>query len=187
MCTDSRSRAHGHTKQGRGGKPERSRRHKATRGNAKARNTRQQRGEVESPGKALVGVASAAPARALPRQLAQHQQSEPPLSPRVPTKPTTLDPRAREAPLRWHADLCQDPKHVRSDEDQKTATLGGIAAEGIHKTPGKRLAGDDYNATARPLPGHPARPSPSAPARPLPGLHQPSSYRCSCAAVNPTS
>ena len=44
-------------------------------------------------------------------------------------------------------------KHVRSDEDQKTTTLGGILAEEIHKTPSKRLAGDDGNATARPLPG----------------------------------
>ena len=42
---------------------------------------------------------------------------------------------------------------MRSDENQKTATLGGILAEEIHKTPGKRLAGDDCNATARPLPG----------------------------------
>ena len=42
---------------------------------------------------------------------------------------------------------------MRSDKDQKTATLGGFPAEGIHKTPGKRLAGDDCNATARPLPG----------------------------------
>ena len=41
---------------------------------------------------------------------------------------------------------------MRSDENQKTATLGGILAEEIHKTPGKRL-GDDCNAMARPLPG----------------------------------
>ena len=41
---------------------------------------------------------------------------------------------------------------MRSDKNQKTATLGGILAEEIHKTPGKRLAGDDCNATARPLP-----------------------------------
>ena len=32
-------------------------------------------------------------------------------------------------------------------------TVGGILAEEIHKTPGKRLAGDDRNTTARPLPG----------------------------------
>ena len=32
-------------------------------------------------------------------------------------------------------------------------TLGGILAEEIHETPGERLAGDDCNATARPLPG----------------------------------
>ena len=75
------------------------------------------------------------------------------MSPRVPTQPTTLDPSAREAPLRWHADLRQDHEHTRSDENQKTATLGGILAEEIHETPGKRLAGDDCNATARPLPG----------------------------------
>ena len=31
----------------------------------------------------------------------------------------------------------------RSDEDQKTATLGGILAEEIHKAPGKILAEDD--------------------------------------------
>ena len=42
---------------------------------------------------------------------------------------------------------------MRSDEDQKMTTLGGTLAEEIHKTPGKRLAGDDCNATARPLPG----------------------------------
>ena len=41
---------------------------------------------------------------------------------------------------------------MRSNENQKTETLGGILAEEIHKTPGKRLAGDDCNATARPLP-----------------------------------
>ena len=36
---------------------------------------------------------------------------------------------------------------MRSDENQKTVTLGGILAEEIHKTHGKRLAGDNYNAT----------------------------------------
>ena len=54
----------------RGGKPERSQRNKMVRGNAKARNTRQQRGEVETPGKALAGPASAALARTLPEKLA---------------------------------------------------------------------------------------------------------------------
>ena len=42
---------------------------------------------------------------------------------------------------------------MRSDEDQKTATLGGILAEEIHKTPGETLAEDDYNAMAIPLSG----------------------------------
>ena len=41
----------------------------------------------------------------------------------------------------WHANLRQDHKHVRSDEDHKMATLGGILAEEIHKTPSKSLAG----------------------------------------------
>ena len=42
---------------------------------------------------------------------------------------------------------------MRSDKDHKTATLGGILAEEIHKTPGKTLAGDNCNTTAAPLPG----------------------------------
>ena len=46
---------------------------------------------------------------------------------------------------------------MRSDENQKTATLGGILAEEIHKTPGKRLAGDDCDAMTRPLPGPPGK------------------------------
>ena len=109
---------------------------------------------MDSPGKALAEAASAAPARALPGQLAQHQQSEPPLSPRVPnTTNNYTGTKAREAPPWWHADLCQDHKHTRLDEDQKTKTLGGILAEETHKTPSEILAGDDHDATARPLPG----------------------------------
>ena len=73
------------------------------------------------------------------------------------------------------ADLCQDHKHVRSDEDQKTATLGGILSEEIHKTPGKRLAGDDCDATARPLPRGASR----ATARPAPAKAPPP-FACSC-------
>ena len=61
--------------------------------------------------------------------------------------------KAREAPLWWHADHQQDHKHVRSDEDQKTVTLGGILAKEIHKTPGKTLARDNCNAMARPMSG----------------------------------
>jgi hypothetical protein len=125
---------------------------------------------VDSPGKTLAGAASAAPARALLGQLARRQQSKPPLSPRVPTPPTNhIGTKAREAPLWWHADLRQDHKRVRSDEDQKTATLGGILAEEIHKTPGKRLAGDDCNAMARLLPRASAGPQPGPR---LPRLHR---------------
>ena len=76
------------------------------------------------------------------------------MSPGVPnTANNYIGTKAREAPPRWHADLCQDHKHTRSDEDQKTTTLNGIPAEEIHKTPGEILAGDDHDATARPLPG----------------------------------
>ena len=104
-------------------------------------------------GEILAKAASTAPTRALPGQPARCQRSEPPLSPRVPNAVNNyIGTRAREAPLWWHADLRQDHEHTRSDEDQKTATLGGILAEEIHKTPGKTLAGDDCNATARPLP-----------------------------------
>ena len=53
----------------------------------------------------------------------------------------------------WHADLRQDHKHMRSEKDQKTTTLGGILAKEIHKTTSKVLAGDDCNSTTRPLPG----------------------------------
>ena len=69
------------------------------RGNAKNRNTKEQEGEVDSPDKALAGAASAAPVIALPGQLAQGQQSEPPLSPRVPnTVNNYFGTKAREAP-----------------------------------------------------------------------------------------
>ena len=60
---------------------------------------------------------------------------------------------AREAPPWWHADLCEDHKHTRSDEGQKTTILGKILVEEIHKTPGKILARDDRDAMARTLPG----------------------------------
>ena len=76
------------------------------------------------------------------------------MSPRVPSPVTSrIRTNAREAPLWWHANLRQDHKHTRSDEDQKTMILGGILAKEIHETPGKTLAGDDYDAAARPLPG----------------------------------
>ena len=114
------------------------------RGNAKTRNTKEQEGEVDSPGKAPAGAVSPAPARGMPGQLAQRQQSEPPLSPRVPNAVNNyIGPRAREAPLWWHADLCQDHEYMRSDENQKTTILGKILAKEIHEAPGKILAGDD--------------------------------------------
>ena len=76
------------------------------------------------------------------------------MSPRFPNAVNNyVGTRAREAPPWWHADLRQDHKHTRSDEDQKTTTLGGILAEEIHKTPSKTLVGDDSNTTTRPLPG----------------------------------
>ena len=112
------------------------------------------RGRFSSPGKTLARAASATPAIALPGHLAQRQQSVPPLSPRVPNAANNyIGTKAREAPPWWHADLCQDHKYTRSDEDQKTTIPGKILTKEIHKTPGKILAGDDHDATARPLLG----------------------------------
>ena len=184
LCTGSQSRAHGCTKQGRERMPER----KTTRAKPRPEAQREQEVKVDSPGKTLAGVASAAPTRALPGQLAQHQQSEPPLSPRVPNAANNyIGPRAREAPLWWHADLCQDQEYMRSDENQKTTTLGGILAVEIHKDPGKHLAEDDCSATARPLPGPPARPLPRTPAGPQPGPRLPRCHRRSHAAASSPS
>ena len=84
----------------------------------------------------------------------------------MPAEQATLEPtgsnptnyigtRAWEAPLWWHADLRQDHKHMRSDEDQKMAILGVILAGEIHETPDKMLAGEDHGAAARPLPETP--------------------------------
>ena len=89
----------------------------------------------------------------------------------MPAEQATLEPtgsnptnyigtKAREAPLWWHADLRQDHKHMRSDEDQKMAILGVILAEEIHETPGKALAKGISGTTARPTPAKTAPPSP---------------------------
>ena len=51
-----------------------------------------QEGEVDSLGKIIAEVAPAAPARALPGQLARCQRSEPPLSLLAPTQLTALEP-----------------------------------------------------------------------------------------------
>ena len=57
--------------------------------------------------------------------------------------------------------------------------LGKILAEEIHETPGKILAGDDRDATARPLP--------RTPAGPQPGPRLPRPHRHSHTAASPTS
>ena len=54
--------------------------HKTTRATPRPETQREKEGEVDSPGKTLVGVASAASARSLPGQLAWRQQSMQPLS-----------------------------------------------------------------------------------------------------------
>ena len=66
LCTGSQSRAYGRTEQGREGMPER----KTTRATSRPGAQREQEGEVDSPGKTLARVASAASARSLPGQLA---------------------------------------------------------------------------------------------------------------------
>ena len=83
----------------------------------------------------------------------------------------------------WHADLHEDHKHARSNEDQKTTILGKILAEEIHETSGKILVGDDRDATARPLAGGPgktlAEDIRGAAARPT-SAKSPPSFPCSC-------
>ena len=61
-------------------------------GNTKTGMAGEQLGKVDSLSKILAEAASAAPARALPGQLAQCQRSKPPLSSQAPTQPTTLEP-----------------------------------------------------------------------------------------------
>ena len=95
---------------------------------------REKEGEVDSPGKTLAGVASAASARTLPGQLAWLQQSAPPLSPRGSNTINHIGTKAREAPPWWHADLCRDHRYTRSDENQKTTILGEILAKEIHES-----------------------------------------------------
>ena len=135
-------------------------------------------------------------ARLLPRQPQRPRQdpcraARPTPAERATLEPTVSNPtnyigtRAREAPTWWHADLCQDHRYMRPDEDQKTATVGGILAEESHETPRQDPCRGRQHATARPLPGHPARPSSRTPAVPLPGPHQPSLHRRSHAAASP--
>ena len=76
----------------------------------------------------------------MPRQLAPHQQSEPPLSPRSPTPSSTWGQGSGRH-------LCGGMQifvktYSRSDEDQKTKILGKIPTEEGHQTLGKILAGD---------------------------------------------
>ena len=122
-------------------------------GDAKTRSAGGQEGEVDSLGKILAEAAPRSPGKSLAGATCPTPAERATLEPTGSNPTNYIGTKAREAPLWWHANLRQDHKHVRSDEDQKTATLGGILAEKIHKTPGKTLAGDDYNATARPLPG----------------------------------
>src|SRR3990170_6683582 len=111
--------------------------------NAKTRNTKSKsarwatprqdpcRGGPHIPGKSLAGAACLTPVeRAF-------------LEPKGSNAINHIGTKAREAPPWRHADLCEDHRYTRSDEDQKTTILGGIPAEEIHKTPGKTLAGDD--------------------------------------------
>ena len=148
LCMGSQSRAHGHTKQGRGGMPE----HKTTKATPRPETQRARgrgglprqdpcRGGLRSPGKSLAGATCPTPAERAT------------LEPKGSNAINHIGTKAREAPPWWHADLREDHKHTRSDEDQKTTILGKILAEEIHETSGKILAGDDRDVTARPLPG----------------------------------
>ena len=168
--------------QGKRGKPEKSQGHR----DKQSKTTKDQdhkgcTGNTGCPGKD--------PCRGQP----QHPRQDPCRgSSSTPTERATFEPtdaeqsrwdRVREAPPWWHADLCEDKEQSRSKEDRKATIL----TKETHRAPRQDPCRGSQRAAARPLPGHPARPSPSAPARPLPGPHQPSSYRRSCAATDPTS
>ena len=124
-------------------------------------------GGPRGPGKGLAGAARPTPAECVT------------LEPTASNIVNYVGTKAREAPPLWHADLCQDHRDIRSDEDKKTVTLGGILAEEIHETPGKILARDDPDTTARPLPKTPTGPQPGPC---LPRLHR----RSHAAASPPT-
>ena len=102
---------------------------------------------MDSPGKDLAGAACSC------------QGNMPNASRAATLEPESSDAlnhigtKAREAPLWWHADLCEDQEHARLDENQKTTILSEILAKEVHETPGKILAEDDHCAAARPLPG----------------------------------
>ena len=76
---------------------------------------------------------------------------------------------------------------MRSDEDQKTTTLGGILAEEIHETPGKTLVGDDHDAMARPSPGPQQGPLPKTPTGPQLGPRLPRCHHRPQAAASSTN
>ena len=104
------------------------------------------RGGLRGPGKSLAGATCPTPAERAT------------LEPQVSNIINHIGTKAREAPPWWHSDLCEDHQHTRLDEDHKTAVLGKILAEETHEASGKILAGNDRDATARPLPGALTRP-----------------------------
>ena len=157
---------HGHTKQGRGG----GQREAEAQDNAKAKNTKKQRDGAGSPGKILAGAAR------------PHQWSKPPLSPPVPTQPTTLGPglgRHHRGGMQIFVKIINTPDQMRTRRwrpsarslpRKATRPRGKILAgddcapwQDPCRTPGKALAEDISEATARP-----------APAKFLP------SFACSC-------
>ncbi|EMS62103.1 hypothetical protein TRIUR3_32479 [Triticum urartu] len=118
-------------------------------GDVKTRSAGGQEGELDSLGKILAEAAPRSPSKSLAGATCPTPAERATLEPTGSNLTNCVGTKAREAPLWWHANLRQAHKHMSSDEDQKTATLGRILAEEIHKT----LAGDDSNATTRPLPG----------------------------------
>ena len=124
-------------------------------------------GSLRSLGKILAGATCPTPAERAT------------LEPKGSNTINHIGTKAREAPPWWHADLCEDHKHTRSDEDQKTMILGKILAKETNETSSKILATDNRDATARPLPRTPAGPQPG------PGL--PRLHRRSHTAASPTS
>ena len=102
---------------------------------------------MDSPGKALAGRPPQ-PRQEPCRGNLPNTSGAATLEPKGSNTINHIGTKAGEAPPWWHADLCEDHKYTRSDEDQKTTILGKILTKETDETPGKILTGDDCGAMA---------------------------------------
>ena len=87
------------------------------------------RGSLRSPGKSLAGATCLTPTERAS------------LEPRGTNAISHIGTKAREAPPWWHADICQDHKHTRSNEDQKTTPPAGSVPRRSTRPPASALPG----------------------------------------------